>query len=99
MENLNSFLNQLNERSEEEVAGVTRSSAGVKSQEDWEKIPTSVKEMFRDYKRAGGHDDFPEFLDDLIQFIKSKNYTGRHIAKLDMKEDPEGKISGKQEME
>jgi hypothetical protein len=95
MENLNSFLSQLNEEGEGEVAGVTRSSAGIKNQADWESIPTSIKQMFRDYKRAGGHDDFAEFLDDMVQFLQNKKYTGRHIAKLDMKQDPEGKISGR----
>lgn len=85
MEKLNKFLNQLNEKSEESVSGITKQKAGLAASADFDKMPTNLKRMWREYEQAGGHDydNVWDFIDDIVGFLRSKKFTGRHVAEWD----------------
>lgn len=86
-EKLNEMLNRLNE--EGEVSGVTRQKMDVQ-QQDWDKVPTEIKKVFKQYKMAGGEcETIWDFMKDIAGFLDSKKFTGRHIAAWDKKEGPE----------
>lgn len=88
MENLNRFLSKLNEEGDQEkVAGINKQKSGLSSTGDFDKMPSSLKTMWREYERAGGHDydSVWDFLDDVVGFLKSKKFTGRHVAEWDRK--------------
>jgi hypothetical protein len=63
---------------------------GITRSEDWEKIPPGMKQIFKQYKDAGGEcDNIFEFMSDIAGFLDFKGFTGRHIADWDKKHGPE----------
>lgn len=92
MENLSDFLNQLNEQNDDteekgSVSGINREKAGLSATADFDKMPTNLKKMWREYEQGGGHDydNVWDFIDDVVGFLRAKKFTGRHIAQWDKK--------------
>lgn len=86
--NLNEWLNKLNEEDDNaQVSGITKQKTGLAASADFEKMPSGLKKMWREYEQAGGHDynTVWEFLDDVVGFLRGKKFTGRHIAEWDKK--------------
>jgi hypothetical protein len=82
------ILNKLNEETgvalkEEQVSS---SYAGVKGAEKsaFEKIPESLKTMYKEYRTSGGKGDFYDFLDSLGIYIQNKipGLTGAKLVQV-----------------
>lgn len=88
--NLNQWLNKLDEETNnngEQVTGITKQKTGLAASADFDKMPTNLKRMWREYEQAGGHDydNVWDFIDDVVGFLRAKKFTGRHVAEWDKK--------------
>lgn len=88
---LDTWLKKLNEETDDKSSGITKAKSGLASEKDYEQLPGAFKTMWRQYENAGGHkyESVWEFLDDVVGFLSSKGFTGRHIAEWDKKADRE----------